>query len=429
LALSLGEWDHADAARALARLALAAVEDPWMRTAVVSSSKAHAGVMLETVLREGHVSDGRSQLLQDLISTALGSADRERVAQVLASVTNFETEPELWQIEALASFDRAIRRRDLSLAALRADAEGSLRESLAKADAIMDIARQVAVDLDAPIDRRVVVLPLLGRGSRKQSEDLDTLAALLSPQQPVDVQLAAVRALAQFNKDDIADRLLASWRQLSPQVQSEVLGALLSRRPWHERLLTELEAGRVQVNDLDAPSRARLTSSGNRPLRDRANQLISVATDDPREALERFRGVAQLTGDPVRGTVRFEATCAACHQHNGIGNNFGPQLAALTDKSNEILLTAILDPNRAIENKYKSYAVVTSDGRTLSGMIIAESANSITLAQPNGTQQDLLRVDIEELTSTGLSFMPVGLEKDLSPQDLADLFAFIRDAG
>jgi putative heme-binding domain-containing protein len=210
-------------------------------------------------------------------------------------------------------------------------------------------------------------------------------------------------------------------------VQSEILRVLLSRRNWHEGLLFALESGHVKVNDLDASSRAELLSLDDADMRHRAGKLLERgSTDDRRDVLERFRVVGGLEGDAARGAVKFQATCAACHRHNGVGNEFGPQLAALSDKSDENLLVSILDPNRAIENKYKSYAVVTADGRTLSGMILAESANSITLAQPDGTQQVLLRVDIDELTSTGISFMPVGLEQGLAAQDLADLFAFIR---
>ena len=41
-------------------------------------------------------------------------------------------------------------------------------------------------------------------------------------------------------------------------------------------------------------------------------------------------------------------------------------------------------------------------------------------------ENDRLRKDLEELTSTGKSLMPEGLEKEVQPQDLADLIAFIR---
>jgi len=72
---------------------------------------------------------------------------------------------------------------------------------------------------------------------------------------------------------------------------------------------------------------------------------------------------------------------------------------------------------------------VTKNGLTLSGVLASETGNSITLLGPDGKQQVILRTDLEELVSSNKSAMPEGLERDLQPQDLADLFAFIRSSG
>jgi putative heme-binding domain-containing protein len=60
------------------------------------------------------------------------------------------------------------------------------------------------------------------------------------------------------------------------------------------------------------------------------------------------------------------------------------------------------------------------------GVLAAETGNSVTLAEPDGKQRVILRADLEELLSTGKSLMPDGLEKDISRQEMADLIAFIR---
>jgi hypothetical protein len=54
-------------------------------------------------------------------------------------------------------------------------------------------------------------------------------------------------------------------------------------------------------------------------------------------------------------------------------------------------------------------------------MITAETANSLTVRRADGTLQTVLRVRIEEMRSTGLSFMPEGLEKQIDVPALADL--------
>jgi putative heme-binding domain-containing protein len=130
-----------------------------------------------------------------------------------------------------------------------------------------------------------------------------------------------------------------------------------------------------------------------------------------------------------RGTAIFEKKCAACHKLGAVGSDVGPNLAALTDRAPRSLLAAILDPSRAVEARYVSYLAVTTDGRSLTGILETETGNSITLLGEQAKRQTILRADLELLRSSGKSLMPDGLERDLSPQDLADLIAVVARAG
>jgi putative heme-binding domain-containing protein len=89
-------------------------------------------------------------------------------------------------------------------------------------------------------------------------------------------------------------------------------------------------------------------------------------------------------------------------------------------------LIAILDPNRAVEPRYVNYIATTNDDQTLTGLLAAESATSITLLGPDGKQQVLRRQDLKDLRSSNTSLMPDGLEAGLKAEDLADLIAFVR---
>ena len=77
------------------------------------------------------------------------------------------------------------------------------------------------------------------------------------------------------------------------------------------------------------------------------------------------------------------------------------------------VLLNILDPNREVKPQFLSYVVALDSGRTLTGMIATETATSLTLRKPDNTTEAILRVNIEDIVSTGLSFMPEGLEKQL----------------
>src|SRR5262249_31485148 len=131
-------------------------------------------------------------------------------------------------------------------------------------------------------------------------------------------------------------------------------------------------------------------------------------------------------GDAQRGAKLFAKSCAACHKLGDVGQAVGPDLASVGDKSVNGILVAILDPNRSVEARYVNYLGVTRDGRQLAGMIATETGTSVTLVGIDGKAHSLLRSDIDELSSTGKSMMPEGLEKDLPPKEMADLITFVR---
>ena len=142
--------------------------------------------------------------------------------------------------------------------------------------------------------------------------------------------------------------------------------------------------------------------------------------------VETYRAALALKGDVGKGTAIFQKTCAACHQLGNVGNAVGPDIAGEAAKPGEVLLTAILDPNDAVEPRYISYMATTTNGIQISGIVASESGGSVTLIANDGKKHEIARVDLDELVSTGKSLMPEGLEKDVNIEQMADLIAFLR---
>ena len=61
----------------------------------------------------------------------------------------------------------------------------------------------------------------------------------------------------------------------------------------------------------------------------------------------------------------------------------------------------------------------------LDGIVTAESAASLTLKRAEGLTETMLRRDIVQLTGSGLSLMPEGLETAITVEQMADLIAFL----
>ena len=46
---------------------------------------------------------------------------------------------------------------------------------------------------------------------------------------------------------------------------------------------------------------------------------------------------------------------------------------------------------------------------------------------PEGKEETILRTDVDELKSSGLSLMPIGLEKSITVDQMADLLTFLKN--
>jgi putative heme-binding domain-containing protein len=95
-------------------------------------------------------------------------------------------------------------------------------------------------------------------------------------------------------------------------------------------------------------------------------------------------------------------------------------------KSPQDLLIALLDPGREAQPIYANYTALLVDGRIVTGLIAAETASTVTFRRAEGKEDVVLRDQIDELRSAGVSLMPVGLEKDLSPEQIADVIEFVK---
>jgi putative heme-binding domain-containing protein len=162
-------------------------------------------------------------------------------------------------------------------------------------------------------------------------------------------------------------------------------------------------------------------------IRERARTLLALDRQTPRQDIVIANAdAAKLPGDIAKGKLLFVRECSACHRIGETGIEVGPSLITVRHRTASELLTQILDPTREVGPNYMQFAVGLNDGQVLAGMIAEESPVSLTLKQAENKQRVVQRDQIAEIKATGLSLMPEGFEKKLSPQDFADLIAFLR---
>jgi len=249
---------------------------------------------------------------------------------------------------------------------------------------------------------------------------------VLEPSQPIEVQTAAVRALARFGDPKIADTLLKPWKDYSPSLRTEVVGILLSRRVWTAPLLNAVKAGLVPATLIPATRRTILLNDRDPALHELAQAVFRDQIAGPRaEAVTRYKPAIEKAGDSVRGRVVFDRECQVCHKLGERGHAVGPNLAGVRHRTADEILVNILDPNREVSPEFLEYTVALDDGRVVTGLVAAETPNSVTVRGREGVEQTILRKNIEEIHSTGKSLMPEGLEKAVTPTEMGDLIAFL----
>jgi len=69
--------------------------------------------------------------------------------------------------------------------------------------------------------------------------------------------------------------------------------------------------------------------------------------------------------------------------------------------------------------------VETKDDETFEGLVKAETNETLTLRDANGGNRQILKSDIKDRRNSQLSLMPEGLEAAMTPDDFADLVAYL----
>ncbi len=426
LALTLGEVGGEECLDALARILVRDVEDRWTRTAVYTSIKGVAPRLFARLrgefLRKGGPALEVVRQLADLVGAG---RNEEQVVEWLRSLADgAETPPARWRLAALSALGPSLRRWGVSLDGLlkKAGVDGRVSEWGAK---LLETATDPARDVPERVNA-VDLLALL-----PTAETGPALFKLIRPQEPQEIQVAVVRALASWPGDPSVSRLMDRWTGYTAAVRRELLKALFDRPDQIAGIVERLEKGEIRVVELEAHHRDRLLKHPSGGIRDRARKLLeSKGTSEIEQTIAAlWTKVAALKGDTAKGEKVYMTSCASCHRLHGQGYAVGPNLQTVAGREKLTLLTDVLNPNRAVDPAFQIYVVKTPSQEMISGVIASETPTSVTLRRAMAEETTVLRRDILEIKAWPASMMPEGLENNLSAQDFADLLEFLQRGG
>jgi putative membrane-bound dehydrogenase-like protein len=289
---------------------------------------------------------------------------------------------------------------------------------------MMETAQRMAQNRGLSQEERILGIHILALHNPKPYEGV--LIGMIRPMEPLPVQLAAMKAISSIPDDSSAQFVLKEWNTLSPEVREEGLNTLMANNQRMNLLLDGLESGIIQATQLGWPRSVRLMNHYDLDLKSRARLLINTMEGREEEILQRYKGSLELKGSFAEGKVVYDQNCAVCHKMGlELGKAFGPDLATLKNRREENILRDILLPNLSIADGYDLWSVELQNGENLQGLIASETPTAITLRYTGGQERSIARQDISSLKVMEMSAMPSGLENNISPQEMADLLAFI----
>jgi putative heme-binding domain-containing protein len=288
---------------------------------------------------------------------------------------------------------------------------------------------------------RAAALPYL----EAQEGDREQLAAMLDESAPV-LQMALLHALEQTYDEALAESMLqiALDDNKQPELRAQALVALAYQPT---KFCEQVQAIFRENNELlqETALRYLCTCGAENEV---VQQLITESQHSssgqleqlwqhcrgtlPKEARpssdEEWLAAVNEAGDPLKGRMVFQlpnTQCTRCHQVDGWGSDFGPDLSNVgISKSEEQLVESILEPSAAISPEWQGWYVKDEKGQTHYGRQIDVGYNSAELLMPSGAF-----VRYQNPQGYGVapsSLMPDGLENMMTAQEFNHLIAYLK---
>lgn len=238
------------------------------------------------------------------------------------------------------------------------------------------------------------------------------------------------QSIGRLDSPEATAVLLKHLATLPPDVQPAVIESLTGRTESATALMKAVADESIPATVINGNQARKMLSLNNPTLNDLVTKhwgIVRIQRDPARARLiSRMRNALRTSvGDPVEGEAVFKKVCGQCHKIYGHGADVGPDITRNGRASFEQLLSNVFDPSLVIGASYQALTVVTNEGRVITGLPVEDSPQRIILKIQGDKQEVIARSDIDEVVRSELSLMPEGLEKQLKPEELANLFAYL----
>jgi putative heme-binding domain-containing protein len=394
--------------------------------------------VLNTATREDALPQGVRASLFRTLREMVPNVPAEPIASWLEGSPNLEQDACVEAIRVLnALHGDAVPAAGPILAKLLADPSGNVRL------AALDLARSVRTAEAKSALVSIAKNPKAGNEERRQAisalrgyEDgsfVRFLSDLIGTNDDAGFQGELIRALASLDFGAAVEKSPILLAAQNPDVRREAIAVMGQKPEGALRVVTMYNEGTLPPEDL--PRVIEAVRSHATPEIQAAtqvmlkNKLLAAPSGDEAARLREF--VAQH-GNPQRGREIFldakKGNCATCHRLEGQGGAVGPDLTKIWETlSFDKRVESILEPSKEIKEGFNTFRVATKDGKILSGLLLSDVAEGVTLKDAQGQEVRVPAAEIDEKGTDPTSLMPAGVVGHLSFEELADLLSFLGD--
>lgn len=163
------------------------------------------------------------------------------------------------------------------------------------------------------------------------------------------------------------------------------------------------------------------------------NDVAALGQPIPKDALQFLTPEDQVTqvlsrqGDITSGKELFVSkACISCHAFGEVDLRRAPDLTGIRSQQNPAaLLDSILSPSKLFAKGFQPIMILTVEGQAINGFLISETDDELVFRQVDGKVTTMSTDDIEATKQLDQSPMPQGLVDALTPQQVADILAYL----
>lgn len=279
---------------------------------------------------------------------------------------------------------------------------------------------------------RIAALNALEAMDRTTGAQATLIRIVTDAKQPDALRAKAATALGAVDSAEARAALVAMLSTSAGELQAAAAAGLVRTPAGVSDLIPAVESGKASPRLLGRPAIAEgIRRHATDELRQQAEKLAAdLPPQDPQTAARMAQlraSFATAKTDPAHGKQVFLKHCAACHRIGQEGHLVGPQLDGVGGRGVDRLLEDILDPNRNIDQAFRTTVYVTVDGKVINGLERARDGKTIVIADAEGKEIRLAADDVEESYRSQVSLMPTTVTEKLPASDLHNLLAWLLE--